>query len=127
MLTSLSWADVDVDDLDGLSKLTQLGSLTLMRLENANPSILLTQVMAPTQLTYLMLHTLYIPKFALTMDILQFATWPYLQELELVDECVAETYSPDEQLRLCELLGRLRAFNIQCNIDINVEVHNDVE
>jgi len=124
VLTSLTWADVDVDLLDGLSKLTQLSSLTLMRLDCANPGILPTQVMALTQLTYLMLHTLYIAKFALIMDVLQFATWPYLQESEVVDECVIETYSPDEQLRLCELQDRLRAVKIQCNIDINVYVHN---
>lgn len=126
-LTSLLWADVDVDLLDGLSKLTQLISLSLIRLDNANPSTFPTQVMALTQLTSLMLHTLYIAKFALTMDILQFTTWPYLQELQVVDECIDETYSPDEQLRLYELQDRLRAFKIQCNIDINVEVHNDLE
>jgi len=126
-LTSLTWADVCVDLLDGLSKLTQLSSLTLTRLDYGNPALLLTQVKALTQLTYLMLHTLYIPKFALTLDIAQFAAWPYLQGLEVVDECVVATYTPDEQLRLCELQDRLGAFKIQCNIDINVQLHNDVE
>lgn len=58
-LTSLTWADVCVDLLDGLSKLTQLSSLTLTRLDYGNPALLLTQVKALTQLTYLMLHTLY--------------------------------------------------------------------
>ena len=37
VLTSLTWADVDVDLLDGLSKLTQLSSLTLIHLDQANP------------------------------------------------------------------------------------------
>ncbi len=91
VLTSLTLADVDVDLLDGLSKLTQLSSLTLMRMDSGNTAVLLSQVKALTQLTYLMLHTLYIPKFAVTMDILQFAAWPYLQELEGV--CRYNIYS----------------------------------
>lgn len=103
--------------------MTQLNPLTLLRLDYGNPALFLTQVKALTQLTYLMLHTRHIPKFALTLDIAQFAAWPYLQELELVDESFIETYSPDEQLHLCELQDRLRALKIQCNIDINVAVH----
>lgn len=121
MLTSLIWYDLDVNLLDGLSRLTQLNSLSLNRVHNANASTFLTQVMALTQLSSLTLYSEHIAKLALTIDVFQFATWPLLQYLCVNDGNRDSGYSLDEQLHLDKLQDMLTTANIECDIIVHGE------